>query len=148
MQHSGADVLQALLPSPCFVGAEPDAPDECYTVYDTAPNPQYRTQDDGVMHFIWGYQVRVRASTYNAGWQMASAVADLLTRQIKYTDAAVDGVHYNVVACTVKGFQFIGRDGAKSRRFLFTVNGTIAVVQGAGGTPVGAGFGYFGSYFP
>lgn len=139
LAHSPADVLRRWLigaglgldppsePWPIFVGAEPAAPDNCVTVYDTLGRAGGFNMTDGERRESHGFQVRVRAAAYPTGYAKARAVAVALDKDTNFDTVAVGGINYLVhtVARTTDVIP-LGQDQT-SRRVLFTVNGLIFV---------------------
>lgn len=109
-----------------FETSEPDRPDECLTVFDTAGRDHGRTSPDGLRHEHEGVQVRVRSRTHDAGWAKAQAVA-LALDAVNHAVASVGASSYTVVAAVrTAPVLSLGADPA-SRRRLFTVNALLAL---------------------
>lgn len=113
---------------PCFVGAEPDAPDQCVTVY-TSPDgvSDGRSMIDGEPWEHPAVQVRVRAASELAGHEKASAIREALAA-VHRRPVATEGTGY-VVQCysrigTVTDLGY-GPSGGKRR--IFTISATLSV---------------------
>jgi hypothetical protein len=134
VNHSPADVTAQLLielglatdPTaglawPVFVNGEPDAPDDCLTVYDQGG------QDDGglmagELQAHYGVQVRCRTRSQAMGWvklwAIRDALGDLAPNQ---TVAMTEGTPASYLVRCYAGIGqalSLGRDGNSSRRLL------------------------------
>ena len=143
LNHSPADVLRWALVQhgtvtdptpatlqawPCYASAEPDAPDDCATVYDTDGVGHGRDHVTGERQEHHGAQVRVRSATHAAGYAKASAVAAALDTGLYRESVTVGGSNYLLHAATrTTGVISLGADVPGSRRFIFTVNAILAV---------------------
>ncbi|MAK86392.1 MAG: hypothetical protein CMK96_05525 [Pseudomonas sp.] len=96
---------------PVYVGREPLEPEDVVTCYDTggAPGPLIDLRKPTV-------QVRLRANSYNAGWQKINAAYEALVQPI--AEAAPDVLILGWVP--ISEVAYIGRDDHD--RALFTVN--------------------------
>ncbi len=144
MNHSPADVTAQLLielglatdPTaggawPVFVNGEPDAPDDCLTVYDEGG------QDDGglmagELQAHYGVQVRCRTRSQALGWIKLEAIRDALGRlDANQTVAMVEGTPTSYLVRCYAGIGqalVLGRDGSSSRRLL-TLNALASLDQ-------------------
>ena len=108
LAHSPAAIVRQLLIDlaigseaaswPVYATSEPDEPDACLTVYDTAGRLQGRTHPDGEVQGLDGVMIRVRAADAESGWAKANAVAIALDEDVY--DAAValrTGVQFDPV---------------------------------------------------
>lgn len=143
LTHSPADVLRWLLidlgqgsdPAdgaawPVFASAEPDSPDSCLTVYDTAGRDSGRSHPDGERAEHHGVQVRVRATSHREGYQKARAIALALDQDV-YRDTVVIGDDaYRVWSVSRTGDVLVlGTNIPGSKRHLFTVNAVVSLRQ-------------------
>jgi hypothetical protein len=142
LKHSPADVLrQALVdlglatdpPSatwPASVDVEPDRPDNCITVYDTAARPDTRSAIDGRQSEHYGIQVRVRAGTYAEGWEKASTLYNALARTLSQQVVNLDGTPYLIeCASHLGGVLPLRRARREDRRVLFVINFLIVLYE-------------------
>ena len=141
LTHSPADILRWLLVSlgagsapssssdwPIFATQEPDRPDNCITVFDTAGVLDGRQMPTGVQMEHEGWQIRIRARTHNVGWQKAKEIADLLDQSVvRYV--VVIGGHQYLVQCVSRtsGVLSLGEESPQTKRRVFTLNGIMAV---------------------
>lgn len=142
--HSPAKILAALLinldvaadpparPWPVFVGNEPTDPDDCLTLYDTTGFMAARSMIDGELVEWAGWQLRVRAVTQQTGFVKATALRRTMSEDILTVAVALDGTTY-LVHCLNRfsGVISLGKDVTNSKRYLFTLNGTMAVSRAA-----------------
>lgn len=147
--HSPAQVLQKLLidfsfgfdgtvTSPpawsCYASSEPDSPDNCITVYDTAGKTFGREQILGDTLEHYGLQFKVRSSVYDVGWLKAHALAQLLDESVRLNTVTVPA-SANAAEATYVVFSVnrtgpilpLGKDTPGSKRNVFTVNATAAI---------------------
>ena len=143
LTHSPADVLRDLLiglavgtaPSaagnwPIFVAGEPDTPDNCITVYDTAGTLEGRSMIDGEKQEHHGIQIRVRANDYPTGYTKARTVATTLDTSV-YQNSASIGASVYVVQSVSRTTDVIplGKENPLSKRDLFTINALVSLTQ-------------------
>lgn len=116
---------------PAFADGEPDTPDRCVTVYDTAGAAHGKRMTDGESEESAGIQVRVRSDKHAAGWQKAQTIAVNLDSNVTYGDQVDIGTSvYNVYAVTRTGPVLqLGRDAPNSDRRLFTINALVRIRQ-------------------
>jgi hypothetical protein len=140
LDHSPAAVLRQLLIDigvgtsqgtwPIKVDNEPDAPDDCITVYNTSGGIDGRNQISGEGLEHPGVQVRVRSSNPTTGWQKIKAIAVVLDQSIHLDAVTIDSSSYIVYAVTRAGSPLsIGSDVSKTKRRLFTLNAKMALRQ-------------------
>ena len=114
-----------------YVGSEPSSPDNCITVYDTAPKDDGRSMIDGETFHHYGLQVRVRAKDYRTGYRKAEEIHVTLDEEVRANVVHIDSVKYIVDAIGGTTLMTLGRDSATTKRSLFTVNALMALTQGA-----------------
>ncbi len=140
--HSPADILARLLvtlgqgvatgsgaPWQVQAHTEPSSPDDTITVYDELGIIDARSMLDGEYMEHEGFQVRVRATDSKIGFKRARAIADVLAKHVYDAVVAIDTSTYRVYNCCLKGNVIpLGRQPG-TKRFLFTINGTVALRQ-------------------
>jgi hypothetical protein len=141
LTHSPADILryqlielsQGTLPSadgswPVYCWQEPDKPDNCITVYDTAGRMEGRVME-GEVQIHHGAQIRIRAATQAAGHTKARAIAAALDN-MDCPDNVTIGANTYQVWCVSRTSDVLplGPD-PDSGRFLFTINVVAALRQ-------------------
>ena len=145
LAHSPADIVRRLIiglglgedPAPTgtadwsvYVGAEPESPDACITVFDTEGRLAGSVQHNGDVQEYHGIQVRVRAATYPTGYAKARAIAVSLDTDVERDPVTVDGASY--CACSVARTSDVialGQDKPASRRQVFVFNALANVRQ-------------------
>lgn len=141
--HSPAQVLRQLLidfgfgfdgttlPAPawsCYASSEPDVPDNCITVYDTAGQTFGREQNLGDTLEHYGLQFRVRSSVYDVGFVKTRALSKMLDESVRLNTVNVDDATYLVYSVNRTGpILPLGKDTPASKRNVFTVNATAAM---------------------
>lgn len=143
MQHSPADITAQVLidagqctdPTdedtwPVYVSDEPNTPDNCVTVFDTTPTDDGNSMVDGEEMGHFGLQVRVRAETHAVGWDKADELVTFLTQGVYDRNVTIDGVDY-LVDCYAgaNGPLALGKEAPHSKRRVFTINVTAAMVE-------------------
>lgn len=139
MTHSPADVVRHVLIGlglgtasgawPVFVDSEPNAPDNCVTVYDTQGLDQGRDMNSGEMLGPVGFQVRIRAADHQTGWAKADAIAEMMAKSVYQRQVAISGRVYVVHAISRVGNVIrLGKE-QNGNRSLFTVNAVTNVRQ-------------------
>ena len=145
MKHSPATILANLLADhssplftmpdedsngawPVFVSSEPPAPDECATLSDTPGMNDGRTLDVGLNLFRYGFQLRVRSNTYNAGWEKISDFV-LQVSTIHNEEVTIDSSVYLVdtIVLSTPPFALGIEQGSLQRREIFTINGFVMI---------------------
>lgn len=144
LEHSPADILGQLLvlmgvgtePTddlswPVYVANEPDLPDNCITVYDTAGRDDGRMQVSGERAEHHGVQVRIRSTTHPIGYLKAREVAVALDEDVYQEGVTFDsGESYTVHSVSRTGDVLpLGKESPTSERRLFTVNAVICLKQ-------------------
>lgn len=138
-EHSPADVVRQLLVDlglcsdpgagfawPAYASAEPPAPDEAVTVYDTAGTSFGRSMATGARSENPGVQVRVRARDHRTGWAKARQIARLLDTGTLWRAVTVGTAAYCVQDFgRTSDVLALGKEVPNSKRSLFTVNGTL-----------------------
>lgn len=136
LEHSPADVVRYLMrdlglgvlpssggPWPVFVGNEPDNPDNCLTLYDTAPTLGGRIQATGEYVEKHGIQIRLRAKNHVDGYQKSREITEALDTLAYRDTVTINGASYLVHALhRTSGIIEVGFDSPVSKRLLFTVN--------------------------
>lgn len=138
LAHSPADIVRRLLvaldlgedptatSSPAwsvYVGAEPDKPDNCITLFDTEGRISGNTQADGEIQEYHGIQIRVRATDYATGYAKARAIAVTLDAEVERDSVTISSDDYCVCSVTrTSDVIGLGMDKPASRRQLFTIN--------------------------
>jgi len=143
-QHSPADILQALLVAngktsepgdgeawPNYVSAEPAAPDNCVTIYDTPGRSSGRAQFDGEVFEAHGFQVRVRATDHATGWRKANEIRQYLAESVYLENVAltIGTTHYHYLIWSVSGLGnvlVLGKEPTSARK-LFTINAVASI---------------------
>lgn len=112
---------------PVVARKEPDEPDNVLTVYNTAGRDLGRTNPDQGRVELYGIQVRVRASTPDAGGPKARLVASTLDA-LYLQPVVVDGSRYQIAhfARTTDVLD-LGVDSPVTNRSLFVVNGLVSL---------------------
>lgn len=135
LTHSPADIVRRLLialglgadpPSsswPIFAAHEPDLPDNCITVYDTAGVAQGRSMISGELFGTSGFQVRVRAKDHTTGWTKADAIQTDMAKAVYQEVVTISGTRYLVHAIVKIGDVLaLGTESPTSKRHVFTIN--------------------------
>ena len=142
LKHSPANILRWLLidlnlgtnPAsggswPIFTESEPNTPDDCLSIYDTAGAQNGRTGPDGERQEHHGVQIRVRAGVAKAGFLKARTLALALDSTIYQDGIVVEGTSYQVQNTTrTSDVLPLGKEPT-SKRSLFTINSLISVRQ-------------------
>lgn len=142
--HSPADITRRLLIAlgigadpelsnvwPIYCGSEPDAPDNCVTVYDTQGQSDGRSMNGGELFTQYGVQVRIRASTHaGGGHAKADEIRQALAEQV-YDEAVHVGSSTYLVGCysRIGDVLALGKDAPTSKRSLYTLNALVTVRQ-------------------
>ena len=133
LRDSPAEILrQALIvngiPIPIYVSSEPDLPDECLTIYDTAGLSEGRNMLDGETIQRYGVQLRIRARNYKEGWNIATIIKEILEKlhnQVLY----VSTFEYELYHCAEISTIIPLPPVDKSSRRLFTINCLLVLRQ-------------------
>lgn len=145
LQHSPADITRralillglGTLPTsngiwPVSAESEPDAPDECVTVYTTVGKDHGRTMIDGEMQQHYGIQIRVRSRTPTVGWVKADTVATTIAARNQVYDLTVvieSSVYLVHCFANIGDVLPLGKEAPTSKRNLFTINALLSVKQ-------------------
>lgn len=143
LTHSPAEVVRQLLvdlslgtlPSaggswPICATQELDSPDNAMTVYDTSGRLDGRTMTDGEQQEHYGFQVRVRSATHEAGHAKANAIAVALDQSVLLEVVTVETSVYLVQAVSrTTNVLPIGKETGLSKRSLFTINAVVSLRQ-------------------
>jgi hypothetical protein len=125
---------------PCFVGGEPDSPDNCVTIYDTQGRDEGRTNIDRERQEHPGIQFRIRSTTPLVGYQKAQQIA-VAVDQIVFLLSAVPAYQglpartYSIPAVTrTTNVIPIGKDVPNTKRSIFSIN-AVMVLREVAATP-------------
>lgn len=111
---------------PCFVGSEPNSPDNVVTIFGTTNVPQGRTFD-GELQEQYGFQVRIRAKTFPVGRTKSLAIRQALINAA-HVSVVLDESEYVIQNFSrVRNVMSLGRDGKSSAREIMVINATFAV---------------------
>ena len=114
---------------PCYVSNEPNTPDNCITIYDTAFTDDGRVNIDGELQYHEGLQIRVRSVDYLTGWQKMDAIRTAISMSVSYLVVAVEGENYLVICyAKIGNILPIGTEQT-SKRQLFTLNLVSSVTK-------------------
>jgi hypothetical protein len=141
LPDSPAKVMRALLvakgwaadPGPAAVwpahyAGEPDAPDDVITVRDTAGRRHGRSMS-GEQDLHHGFQIRVRSTTHDVGYDKANYLADSLDKNVSMYGVTLGAHTYCVHSVTRAGDVIaLGKEMPAARRSLFTLN-CLAVIR-------------------
>lgn len=114
---------------PIFATSEPDAPDNCLTLYDTTGSDDGSSMIDGELYTHHGVQVRIRAATHSGGgYAKASAIRHALAELVHDETVHVGATTY-LVQCYARIGEVLtlGKDAPNSKRSLFTLNATVSL---------------------
>lgn len=144
IKSSPGDILYAVLvsmgtvkassgtPFPCYVGNMPDLPDDLVVIYDTSPDIQGRHMSGGQVLSRLGIQIMVRSRLRPDGWTRISTIHKDLTEKISprlNRRATLKGETWQVSSARItSGPVDLGQEKEGQRRFLFSVNATLAIV--------------------
>lgn len=121
---------------PVHCKSEPDAPDNCITVYTTSGQDDGQSVHDGALWVHHGWQLRVRGRTYADGYQKINRIRNLLAAvywvNVSIPDVTGTGdTDYRVETLTGIGTPLpLGKEPATGR-YVFTLNGMMTVDPGA-----------------
>lgn len=116
-------------PWPVYADVEPDEPDNCITVYDTAWKGDGRAMVTGETFHHFGVQVRVRAVDHATGFSKAKAIHEAFDTQVYQNRVPLDSQVYDVHNVSGTDVLSIGQDTSTSKRHIFTLNPTVAITQ-------------------
>lgn len=143
LDHSPSDIVRNVLidlglgsdPAanqvwPIFASGEPDKPDSCITVYDTAGIDLGRIQFDGEREESYGIQVRVRSAAHTAGHKKTNEIAIALDKDLLDMNISLGASDYNVWCANRSSTVLVlGRESPNTNRRLFTVNVIVVIDQ-------------------
>lgn len=154
LTHSPADVVRWLLVRlalgtdyrnastwPVYAAAEPPAPDNVITVYDTAGTDDGSEMIGGELQGHYGFQVRVRALDHPTGWNKINTIRATLAEGVPAsgqvgTLVVIDNpstlptCHYRVEnIARISEVNVLGMNVANEKTRLFTLNGVVNVDQ-------------------
>lgn len=113
---------------PVYVNGEPTSPDNCVTVYDTEGEYHGRVGIDGEIQEHYGFQIRVRSSRADDGYQKAGLIRRALAESVDHLYVLVESDNYLVYnAAKLRGIFSLGTDTPAGKRRLFTFNGLLAL---------------------
>lgn len=137
--HSPADILSRVLIAigagtepgaggawPIGVDLEPNVPDNCITVFDTAGRPDARLMDGQLMEH-YGFQIRVRSVSHPIGYTKGYDLRTTMAENLKDAFVTIDATPYVVPSVQTINLIRLGRESPNSSRYLFTINGLLVV---------------------
>jgi hypothetical protein len=143
MLHRPADIIRWLLIDlgvgtdpedgddwPIYVSNEPDEPDSCITIYDTAGQVDGRSQIDGEIYEHYGFMIRVRGVKSRGVYPRASLIAQQMAENVRMETVVIDGgdERYLVHAINRKGgMNDLGKETPTSERNIVTINAIAAI---------------------
>ena len=114
---------------PIYASDEPDAPDNCISVFDTVGRDHGRIFQ-GALQGHPGFQVRVRAATHAEGWAKADAIQATLAESVEWRTVHVGTSTYEVNAVVDIGDVLaLGKEPGTSRRVFFTLNALLVAEE-------------------
>lgn len=117
---------------PIHAKSEPDKPDNCITTYTTSGQDDGQNIHDGSLWMHYGWQVAIRAKTYDIGYTKANEIRNLLAQSYWVNveimdDTGTGGTTYRVESITNVGQALpLGRESGTGR-YLFTINGMVTI---------------------
>lgn len=98
-----------------FIGKEPATPSNCATIFDTPGRPPVLTLDgkqiDGG-YFYPSIQIRVRNSDYRVGWNLITAIKEVL-HGLK--NEVWNEAHYDLIRCVQEPFLLDWDENGRAR---------------------------------
>jgi hypothetical protein len=142
--NSPAEIIQALLVNlglgtdpdntpgglwPIFIAIEPASPDDLIVINDTSPQYDGRSGPTKQSFQHYGVQIYVRAVDFPTGNLQALAIKVACETQVNQTNVVIGSYTYLVPALCK--FQILrpGFDTPTSKRFVFTMNPTSAIIR-------------------
>lgn len=122
------------LPWPLYRGNEPSDPDNCLTIYDTMGTQDGRAMYDGEAYEHPGFQLRIRSLKHGTGHAKASELRHALAERIHMVAVGVSGSAVTYLLHSVNrigGVMSLGQDVPSTKRYLFTINGVMAIRRAA-----------------
>lgn len=113
-----AEELGLTFATDLFVGFQPDDPDDCVTVFDSAGAPPDLTLDPSEVYDRPGVNIRIRNASYPDGWTMANDIKRVLQGR---HDETWNGTLYSVLVCTGDPL-FLNRDKRGRSQFVINVD--------------------------
>lgn len=141
LAHSPSDIVRKLLIDlglateagtgqawPVYATQEPDKPDNCVTIFDTAGRVYGRLMPTGVVVEHYGIQIRVRSADHKTGYQKATSIADALDQNVYFRTVQIDSNQYLVytISRTTQVLP-IGEESPETKRRLFTINALVVL---------------------
>lgn len=115
---------------PIYISSEPEKPDNCIVIFDTAAVDQGRYMKGGKRVERKGFQFLVRSADYETGYLKAHALAVALDESIRNTTVTIGPTTYDIAAFSrTSGVLHLGRDKDNSRREHFSINATASINQ-------------------
>ena len=118
-----------------FISREPDTPDKCITIFDTAGILQGRLHDSGEVQEQFGFLVRLRSDDSRLGTNKLREIVEFLdedigSKEVVVTDATGTSTTTYTIGDASRRSAIIplNVDEDNSSRYLFTVNYTINFV--------------------
>ena len=145
LTHSPSDIVRQLLVNlnlgvdsttdttsdwPIYESREPDLPDDCITIYNTADKLQGRTQNDGETQGQEGIQIRVRSTDPVNGQLKARSILVAIDTQVLQSVVNLEGRSYRIPALNrTTGVLSLFKEVPTTKRNLYTINATAAIRQ-------------------
>jgi hypothetical protein len=133
LTHSPAEITRQLLLDAgegwqVFVSNLPPVPDDVIVVYDTQGRDDGRTFD-GELQSHEGLQLLFRSTDHRTGWLKANEWRTNLSENVNQEIVTMPDGSQFLVWCYAKigNILAIGTDSPRSKRYLFTLNCTIAL---------------------
>jgi hypothetical protein len=114
---------------PGYINVEPDGPDNCISVWNTAWRSDGRSMLPGDTYYHYGVQVRVRATDDPTGFKKAIAIKTIFDRSVNMETVVVNGNTYTVGAITQPAILNIGQDTPQTKRQVYTMNPLLAIAD-------------------
>lgn len=108
---------------------EPSSPDNVLTIYDTTPKSSGRSMIDGEQWMHYGIQVRVRGTNKQTAFVKADSVRRMLDEHVVSAIVTLEGKTYLVPAICNTNMVRMGQQSPSSKRFIYTINGTSAIIR-------------------
>ena len=94
-----AGSLSLVVGTNLFIGREPEAPNDCVTIFDTPGHPPEMYYSNEYRYFYPSIQIRVRDIEYLEGWDLINDIKLLLHNRGQET---WNGTLYSAIACTIE----------------------------------------------
>jgi hypothetical protein len=111
-----------------FVAAEPNAPDNAITVYDTQGTDQGRRMIDGSLSGMSGVQVRVRSANHSTGWLKAQKLQDMMALEVLNQTVTIDQTNYRLNSVDKIGDVLAIGKGPTGSTHKFTINALVSLI--------------------